>query len=127
MADCTFKHGNPIQIDYTPSSGDVALGKVVLIGTVTSNTGGAGARACIASHAITNNIQGSLDAGGGVYSFLNLNNAANGALVYWDGTSKATTASTNNAVLGQIVKNGAGGANSACWVLHEPRYAGVVA
>jgi hypothetical protein len=124
MADCTFLKGNPINIDYTPTGGDVALGKVVVIGTVTANTGGAGALACIAPHAITNNIQGVLDAGGGTYSFLNLNNAANGAKVYWDGTSKATTASTNNAVLGTIVKNGAGGANSACWVLHQPAYGG---
>lgn len=124
MADCTLLKGNPINIDYTPTGGDVALGKVVLLGTVTANTGGAGALACIAPHAITNNIQGVLDAGGGTYSFLNLNNAANGAKVYWDGTSKATTASTNNAVLGTIVKNGAGGANSACWVLHQPTYGG---
>ena len=34
------------------------LGQVVVIGTVTANTGGAGAIACVASHAITNNIQG---------------------------------------------------------------------
>src|SRR6185503_16618865 len=98
MADTTFKHGNPVTIDHTPAAGDVALGQVVVIGTVTSNTGGAAAIACIASRPISNNVLGSLDAGGGVYECLNLNNAANGSKVYWDDTNnKATTASTNNA------------------------------
>lgn len=128
MADVTFHHGNPVTIDYTPSSGNVALGQVVLIGSVTANTGGGGARACVASRPIANNVLGSLDAGGGVYSGINLNNAANGVLVYWDDTNnKFTTASTNNAVFGQIVKGGGGGANSTCYVLHDPRPAGVYA
>jgi hypothetical protein len=125
-ADVTFVKGNVYaNIDYTPAAGDVALGTVVVIGTVTSNTGGAAAIACVASHAITNNIQGALDAGGGQYQGLNLNNAANGAKVYWDDTNnKFTTASTNNAVFGTIVKNGGGGANTNCIVLHNPIYGG---
>ena len=125
MADVTFKHGNPVTVDYTPGAGAIALGQVVLIGAVTANTGGAGAIAGVASRPIANNVLGSLDAGGGVYSGINLNNAANGAKVYWDNDNKKfTTASTNNAVFGHIVKNGAGGANSTCWVLHNPIYGG---
>lgn len=125
MADTVFKHGDPVTIDYTPAAGDIALGQVVLIGSVTANTGGAGAIACIASRPISNNVLGSLDAGGGVYEATNLNNAANGAKVYWDDSAnKLTTASTNNAVFGVIVKNGAGGANTACWALHNPHYGG---
>lgn len=126
MADVTVIKGDVYaNIDYTPSSGDVALGQVVLIGSVTANTAGAGAIACVASRPISNNIQGQLDAGGGQYQGINLNNAANGAKVYWDDTNnKFTTASTNNAVFGHIVKNGGGGANTNCIVLHNPLYGG---
>lgn len=125
MADVTFKHGNPVTIDYTPSSGNIALGQVVLIGSVSANTAGAAAIAGVASRPITNNVLGSLDVGGGVYEGINLNNAANGVKMYWDDTNnKFTTASTNNAVFGHIVKNGGGGANSTCWVLHNPLYGG---
>lgn len=126
MADVTFIKGSVYaNIDYTPAAGDIALGQVVLVGSVTANTGGAGAIACVAPHAITNNIQGSLDAGGGQYQGINLDNAANGAKVYWnDSVNKFTTTSTNNAVFGHIVKNGGGGANTNCIVLHNPLYGG---
>lgn len=126
MADVTFKSGNPAKIKYTPSSGNVALGQVVIVGAVTANTGGAGGLAAVASRPITNNTLGSLDAGGGIYSGINLNNAADGAKVYWDDTNnKFTTASTNNAVFGTIVNGtGGGGANSTCQVLHNPIYGG---
>ena len=125
MADVTFKSGNPAKIKHTPAAGNIALGQVVLIGTVTANTGGAGAIAGVASRPITNNTRGALDAGGGVYEGTNLNNAADGAKVYWDDTNnKFTTASTNNAVFGHIVSGGGGGANTACRVLHNPLYGG---
>lgn len=110
-------------VDYTPSGGNVALGQVVLLGSVTANTAGTGAMAVIAHHAITNNTQGSVAVGGGVYEAVNLNNAAVGAKVYWEDTNnKLTTVSTNNAIFGFIVANGAGGANSTCRVLHKPYY-----
>lgn len=120
MADATFKHGNPIHIDYTPSGGNVAAGEVVVQGAVTGNTAGYGLLAAIASVPIVNNTLGAL-AIGGVWSVTNLNNAATGAVVYWsDSVNKVTTVSTNNAQFGVIVKDGGGGANSACWVLHDP-------
>ncbi len=120
MADCTFRHGNPINIDYTPSGGNVAAGEVVVGGSVTGNTGGYGLFAAIAPVPILNNVQGALSVGG-VWSCINLNNAANFATVYWsDSVNKVTTVSTNNALFGVIVGAGGAGANTTCYVLHNP-------
>jgi hypothetical protein len=60
---------------------------------------------------------------GGVYDVINLNNAATGAKVYWDvvnNTRKVTSVSTNNAVFGWIVAEGAGGANTTAKAYHNP-------
>lgn len=125
MPMVTYRHGEPTMVDYTPSSGNVAAGDVVLQGSVTANTAGTGALAAIAHVAITNNTQGALSVGGGVYDVVNLNNAAAGTKVYWVAASnKVTTVSTNNAVFGFIVANGAGGANSTARALHKPYYDG---
>lgn len=122
MADAVLRHGNPVHIDYTPSSGNVAEGQVVLVGSVTANTAGTGAIAGVAERPITNSTLGALAIGDGVYDVVNLNNAANGALVYWEDTNnKVTTVSTNNAKFGYVVQNGGGGANSTCRVLHDPK------
>ena len=120
MADATFRSGNPTMIDYTPSGGNVALGDVVVIGTVTGNTAGVGVVAGIAHRPITNSTLGALALGGGIYDVVNLNNAANGMLVYWNGTDKVTTVSANNAQFGVIVTDGGGGANSTAQALHQP-------
>lgn len=124
-AEVTFRHGNPVMVDYTPAAGAIAVGQVVVVGSVTANTGGAGAIAMIAHRPIANNVLGALAAGGGVYDVVNLNNAANGAKVYWEDTNnKVTTVSTNNAVFGAIVANGGGGANSTARAFHNPFYGG---
>lgn len=121
MAQTTFRHGAPVLVDYTPSSGNVTAGDVVLLGSVTANTAGTGAIAGIAHVDITNNTLGALAVGGGVYDVVNLNNAANGAKVYWDDTNnKVTTVSTNNAVFGFVVASGGGGANSTAKAIHKP-------
>jgi hypothetical protein len=121
MAEVTYRHGAPVMVDYTPSGGNVSAGQVVVIGSVTANTGGTGAVAGVAHVDITNSTLGALSVGGGVYDVVNLNNAANGAVVYWDDTNnKVTTVSTNNAVFGYIVDDGAGGANSTARALHHP-------
>ena len=121
MAEATFRHGDPVMVDYTPSSGNVSAGQVVLLGSVTANTSGTGAVAAIAHRDITNNTLGALAVHGGVYDVTNLNNAANGAKVYWDDSNnKVTTVSTNNAVFGWIVAEGGGGANSTATALHLP-------
>jgi hypothetical protein len=123
MAEATFRHGNPVMVDYTPSGGNVAVGQVVVVGTVTANTAGTGALAGIAHRPITNNELGSLAMGGGVYAVTNLNNAANAAKVFWDDTNnKVTTVSTNNAKFGYIVANGGGGANSTAYAMHDPKF-----
>ena len=121
MAEATFRHGDPVMVDYTPSSGNIAEGQVVVTGTVTGNTAGYGVIARIAHRPITNNTLGALAAGGGVYAVTNLNNAADGALVYWDDSNnKVTTVSTNNAQFGVVVGSGGGGANTTCYCLHDP-------
>ena len=115
MADTTFRHGDPVMIDYTPGAGDVDAGEVVLLGNTTGLT-------CVIAHKdIANTVLGAMAAGGGVYDALNLNNAANGAKVYWDNSAKkVTTVSTNNALFGFIVDDGAAGANTTCRALHHP-------
>lgn len=115
MADATMRHGDPVMIDYTPGSGNVSAGDVVLIGNTTGLTCG------IAHRDIENSTLGALAAGGGVYDVVNLNNAADGAKVYWDAsTSKVTTTSTNMSLFGFIVSGGGGGANTTCQALHKP-------
>jgi len=101
-------------IDYTPGA-NVTAGDVVLLGNTTGLT-------CGVVHTDTESgILGAIAAGGGVYDAVNLNNAATYAKVWWDDTNnKVTTVSTNNALFGFIVDDGAGGANSTCRVLHKP-------
>lgn len=113
MAEATYRHGDPVMIDYTPSSGNVTAGDVILLGNLTGLTN------VIAHRDIENNVKDAVAAGGGVYEVINLDNAANGTKVYWDG-SKVTTTSTNMSTFGFVVARGAGGANSVCDVLHKP-------
>jgi hypothetical protein len=126
MATATFRHGEPLMIDYTPAAGDVAVGDVVVVGTVGANTGGTGALACVAHSPISNNVLGALAAGGGVYDIVSLQNSVVGTRVWWDGSSKVTTTSTNNAMFGIVVGNAGGGANTVCRVLHTPEMQGTV-
>lgn len=115
MADTTFRHGDPDMIDYTPSGGNVAAGEVVILGNTAGLTCG------VAHVPIENGIRGALGSGGGFYEGINLNNAANFAVVYWDNTNKKfTTVSTNNAKFGFITRDGGGGANTNCIVRHFP-------
>lgn len=126
MADATFRHGDPVMVDYTPSSGNVAEGTVIVLGSVTANTSGTGGFAVVAHKAITNSTLGAVSVGGGVYDMVNLNNAATGAKVYWDitnNTRKVTSVSTNNVQMGYIVASGGGGANTTCKVSHLPGHA----
>lgn len=119
MADTTFRHGSPIMIDYTPGAGDIDAGQVIQLTDAASNTVEVGMSLGIAHVDIANNAKGALAVGGGVYDVVNLNNAADYALVYWsDSVNKVTTVSTNNAQFGYIVSNGGGGANSTAQALH---------
>jgi predicted RecA/RadA family phage recombinase len=114
MAQVTYRHGEPVMVDYTPGA-NVTAGDVVLLGNTTGLTCG------VAHVDITNAAVGAIASGGGVYECVNLNNAANYAKVWWDDTNnKVTTTSTNNALFGFIVARGGAGANTACDVLHKP-------
>ena len=115
MAEVTYRHGDPIMEDYTPSSGNVSAGQVILAGNTTGLT-------CVIAHGdVANNTLGAVAIGGGVYECINLNNAANYAKVWWDDTNnKVTTTSTNNALFGFVVRDGGGGANTNCFVRHWP-------
>ena len=115
MAEATFRKGNPRMIAYTPAAGALAAGEVVLLGNLTGVANG------ITHLPIANSTLGSLAVGGGVYDCVNLNNAANYAIVYWDtSTNKVTTVSTNMSTFGYVVEGGGGGANTTCKVLHVP-------
>ncbi len=120
MAMSTFRSGNVETVEYTPGSGNVAVGDVVVISAATTNsTTGAAGLLGIAHRPITNNTAGNLAIWGGTYAFVNLNNAATGAIVYWDAsTNKATTVTNSNCLLGKIVANGGGNANTTCYVFH---------
>jgi hypothetical protein len=110
-----FRCGEPVVIEYTPSSGNVAAGQVVLLGNTTGLTCG------IAHKDIANNKLGALAMGEGVYDVLNLNNAANFAKVYWDAVNLGiTTTSTNNALFGFVVSAGGGGTNTVAQAFHHP-------
>lgn len=120
MAMSTFRSGSVEVVDYTPASGNVAVGDVVVLSAATTNsTTGAAGLLGIAHRPITNNTLGTLAVMGGQYAFVNLNNAATGAIAYWDAsTNKATTVTNSNCLLGKLVANGGGGANTTCYIQH---------
>jgi hypothetical protein len=114
VAEATFRHGDPSFADYTPASGNVSAGQVVLLG----NTGGL---SCGIAHLdIANNTLGALAVGGGIYDVTMLTNLAPWTLVYWDDTNnKVVSTSTNNAVFGVLLQ-GNTGANTTVEALHLP-------
>lgn len=73
MAEAAFVHGDPLMVDYTPSS-DVAAGDVVVIGVIPY----------VAHGDIPANTKGAVAARGGVYQGIAAGNYAPGAKVYWD-------------------------------------------
>jgi predicted RecA/RadA family phage recombinase len=110
-----MRQGAPKFIDYTPTTGNVVAGDVVILGNLVGVSCG------IAHQDIPNNTLGSLAVGDGVYDAVNLSNLANYALAYWDNSAnKLTATSTNNAVFGAVVGGGGAGANTTCQVLHNP-------
>jgi hypothetical protein len=114
MAEAVLRHGDPQFADFTPASGNVAAGQVVLLGNLT------GLGLGIAHQDIVNNTLGSLAVGGGVYDVVMLTNIAPWATVYWDDTNnKVVTTSTNNATFG-VLLTGNTGANTTVEALHAP-------
>jgi hypothetical protein len=116
----TFKHGNPIFIPYTPTSGDIAAGDVIVLRAAATNTIN-GITTGIAHGDIANNVEGALAVGGGVYEATSLQNNADYIPVYWDDSvDKLTTTATNNGRIGFITGGGGAGANTAVEFLHVP-------
>lgn len=112
--EATWRHGDPVMADFTPASGNVSAGQVVLLGNL------AGISCGIAHQDITNNTLGSLAVGGGVYDVTMLTNLAPWSLVYWDDTNnKVVSTSTNNAVFG-VLLTGNTGANTVVEAYHNP-------
>lgn len=106
--------GDPVTINYTPTTGNVAAGDVVLLGNTAGLTCG------IAPLPITNNVLGALEVGGGVYSMVAAANTNAYVKVWWDdANNKVTTTSTNNAVVGFTLQ--AITVNTAGNVLHVPQ------
>jgi predicted RecA/RadA family phage recombinase len=114
MPQATFRHGDPLMIDYTPAA-NAAAGDVVLLG----NTAGI---CCVIAHdPLVSATPAAVAAGGGVYDVVSLQNSANGTKVWWDDSAdKVTTTSTNNALFGFIVSGGSAGANTTVKALHQP-------
>ena len=114
MADAQFVQGDPNMVDFTPSSGAVSAGQVVLLGNTTGLTCG------IAHLDIANTTLGSLAVGGGVYDVTMAGNYAAWTKVWWDdAANKVTTTSTNNALFGYVIEGGTG-ANTVVNALHVP-------
>lgn len=114
MAEAQFVSGDPVAVDYTPSSGALSAGQVVLLGNTAGLTCG------IAHLDVSNNTLGSLAVGGGVYDVTMLGNYAAWTKVFWDDSvNKVTTTSTNNAQFGYLIEGGTG-ANTVVQALHVP-------
>jgi len=80
MAQATFRHGNPLMVDYTPGA-DVSAGDVVVLTDAVR----------IAHVDIPANKLGALAAGGGVYDLAKATGAGtaftDGDTAYWDDTN----------------------------------------
>lgn len=124
MADTVMRSGSPQVIDYTPSSGDVAQGQVIVLSTVQANNTGLGLTCGIADRAISNNVKGALSVGDGQYNCTAGSNVANYQVVYWDDTNnKVVNTSTNNSLFGYVVdRQSASGdvTNSTVTCMHKP-------
>ena len=121
MPDATFHHGSYKTFDYTPSSGAVTAGSMVLLGSVAANsTTGAGAILGIAHKDIANSTLGTLAVGGGVYDCVIASNYAAGVMLFKpSGNAILTTTATNNARFGPLLEASTA-TNAVCQVLHDP-------
>lgn len=113
MAEATFRHGDPVMVDYTAGA-DIVAGQIMLLGNTTGLANG------IAHKAIANTALGALGVGGGVYDVKVAGNYAAYSKVYWDDANAVlTTTSTNMSLFGFTVETAAA-ANAIVKVLHQP-------
>lgn len=93
MAQATYRHGDPVMVDYTPGAA-VAAGDVVVIGD----------KPYVAHRDIEANRLGAVASEGGVYRLTAAGNYAPGDKVYWDDTNnKITTGVGSHPHFGFIV------------------------
>jgi len=108
-----YRSGFVNMVDYTPPTTQVNAGDVV--------PGlSSGVAVLIAHHDIPPNTIGAIATGGGVYQVTNLDNSANFAKVYWDGTNFGVSATNTNPKFGYIVSGGGAGVGTPCYVYHDP-------
>lgn len=108
----SFKHGNPIMLDYTPGS-DVAAGDVIVTGDTPR----------VAHADIANGALGSLAAEGGVYEMTGDGSIAADKVVYWDVSAGKVSESDDtgtNALFG-FTETLCSGNNETCLVRHAPQ------
>ena len=108
----TFRHGEPLMVDYTPGSA-VTAGDVLVIGSDIR----------IAHSDIAANELGALAAGGGVYRFPKATGSGEaittGTRVYWDASGEvATTTASTNKIIGDTVA-AAGDDDATVDVIHN--------
>lgn len=109
--EVTYRHGNPLFVDYTPG-GAVNAGQVVVVGELP----------CVAHAAIEANKLGALAAAGGVYKCTGDGALTAGAVVYWnDTTNKVTATSAGNKKFGFIAPGSSISGDGATGdVVHRP-------
>lgn len=113
MAEATFRHGNPVMVDYTAGA-DLVAGQVMLLGNTTGITCG------VVHRDIANTELAAIAVGGGVYDVKVASNYAAWSKVYWsDSAASLTTTSTNNSLFGFTVETSPA-ANAVVKVLHQP-------
>lgn len=108
-AAATFRHGDPVMVDYTAGA-NITAGDFVAIGSLMG----------IAHVDIANGTLGALALGGGVYDCAVASNYAAGTKIYKAaGNTILTNTATNNALVGFTVE-AAAAANAVVKVLHMP-------
>lgn len=113
MPEATFRHGDPLYIDYTAAE-DIDAGEII------THSNSSGLTTLIAHLPIENGAFGAMAAGGGVYDIKVASNYAAGTVVYWDdGNSVATSAAAGNGLIGTTVE-AAAAANDVIKVHHWP-------
>ncbi len=114
MAEAAFRCGYPTMVPYTPSSGAVTAGDMILLGN------SAGVSLGVAHSDIANSTLGEISVGGGCYDCQVASNYAAWTKVYKPSANAIlTTTSTNNAQFGFTVE-AAAAANATVLVLHHP-------
>lgn len=112
MAQATYRHGNPLMVDYTPSSA-VSAGDVIVIGDDIR----------IAHVDIAANEKGAVAAQGGVYTFAKSTATSSaiaaGKRVYWDASGEVVTETASTHKIAGRTVAAAGDDDATIDVIHE--------